>query len=184
MENIQEKYKRLRSSIKQGDTILFHGTGIIAKIIQEGDNDAYFNHIGIVVEIAGVLYIIDSNAPGVHPERLSVRIAKYAAGDGDFVIKRSQKTVKQITTALYNVQQTLEQQGTVSYDFINGAKSLSNRYFKTQFKIKPKANAMICSMFVYPYQLELDMIYPRSFEKTLFFPQDSIRFEKNTINII
>ena len=182
-EDIQEKYSRLRSSIKHGDVILFHGTEALAKIIQESDSDAYFNHIGIVGEMSGVLFIVDSNAPGVHPERLSVRINRYAESGGDFAIRRSKKTSEEIDTAFYNVMNTLEKEGEVKYDFVNGLKSLLNRRFKTKFKINPKEDRMICSMFVYPYLLELEMVRVFLFNNTLFFPQDAIRYGINSLDI-
>jgi hypothetical protein len=37
METIQAQYNRIRSEIKHGDLMLFHGTGIVAGIIQNCD---------------------------------------------------------------------------------------------------------------------------------------------------
>jgi hypothetical protein len=182
--SIVYKYNSNRHLIKQGDIILFHGNKAISKIIRECDGDAYWNHIGIVADIAGVLFIIDSNAPGVHPERLSVRIRKYDNADGDFMIIRSHKSELEINKALNNVLNNLEKVGNVKYDYINGIKSLLNRYFKTKFKIKIKHDALICSMFAYPYELELDAIYPATFEESLFFPQDTIRYKKSFIIVV
>lgn len=182
-ENILEKYARLRSLIKQGDVILFHGHTALAKLIQEADSDAYWNHIGIVMEVAGVLFIVDSNAPGVHPERLSVRMKYYAKNGGDFAVKRSMKTEVEINKALFNVLNLLEEEGEVKYDFINGLKSMLNRRFNTNFKLKLNKNRVICSMFAYPYEIELDMVKSRSFYKSLFFPEDTIRYAKNMIHV-
>lgn len=180
--SITEKYNKIRSSIKHGDTILFHGEKIISNIINTADN-SYWNHIGIILEVSGVLFIIDSNAGGVQPERLSVRIKSYEDHNGDFKIRRSMKPIESINTALYNVMQNLEDTGVVKYDFINGAKSLVNRFFKTKLKIKEKTNVKICSMFVKPYEVELDMIFNRINPDSLFFPQDFKRYEKNVNHV-
>lgn len=180
MENIKEKYTRLRGKIEQGDLILFHGKKALARIIQESDDDAYYNHIGVVGEIAGALFIIDSNANGVKPDRLSDRIYKYE--DGDFIILKPKATKKDIDSALSKLLKKADIKK-YKYDFFNGAKALFNRWFGFNFKTHENPNRKICSMFVLPYALELDMVFPLNNMNNLFFPQDYIRNEKSVFII-
>ena len=42
-------------------------------------------------------------------------------------------------------------------------------------KPKKPAQIFICSMFVLPYSLELDIVYPLSDMNDLFYPQDYVR---------
>lgn len=167
---IKEKYARLRPQMKEGDLIVFRGRKLISKIIQESDSDAYYNHIGVIGDICGSLFIIDSNGNGVHPERLSERVLGYS----DFTIIRSEKskpTIDKYLQILLKKQDDTE----IKYDFVNGAKALFNRWFKLNFKTKKVYNRDICSMFVLPYALNLEMVYPLEDMNNLFFPQDYIR---------
>jgi len=172
METISEKYKRLRSSIKQGDLIIFHGEKALARIIQESDSDAYYNHIGVIGEIAGALFIIDSNANGVEPARLSKRVLSY--DNGDFSILKPLKNKTEINFQLFLLLRKIDD-SKIKYDFINGLKALLNRWIKTSFKTHNKNDRKICSMFVYEYAVNLDMIHPMLDKNNLFFPQDYIR---------
>ena len=167
---IKEKYARLRPVMKQGDLIVFRGRKLLSKIIQESDSDAYYNHIGIIGEIGGALFIIDSNGNGVHPERLSERVLGYS----DFTIIRSDKKQKEINESLKNLLKK-QDETEIKYDFVNGSKALFNRWFKLNFKTKKVYNRDICSMFVLPFALELEMVFPLTNMNNLFFPQDYIR---------
>jgi len=167
---IIEKYARLRPLMKEGDLIVFRGRKLISKIIQESDSNAYYNHIGVIGDICGSLFIIDSNGNGVHPERLSERVLGYS----DFSILRSEKskaTIDKYLKDLLKKQDDIE----IKYDFVNGAKALFNRWFRLNFKTKKVYNRDICSMFVLPYALNLEMVYPLKDMNNLFFPQDYIR---------
>jgi hypothetical protein len=179
-ESISEKYYRLRPLIKEGDLILFHGKKALARTIQESDSDAYLNHVGVVGEMGKALFIIDSNANGVHPERLSERVLSY--DDGDFIILRSEKSnyaIQKAFSKLMKRQESIK----IKYDFKNGFIALINRWFKTKFKTKLQSDRNICSMFVLPYALELEMVLPLENMNNLFFPQDYIRQLNNAIII-
>lgn len=167
---IKEKYDRLRPIMKQGDLIVFRGRKLLSKIIQESDSNAYYNHIGVVGEISGALFIIDSNGNGVHPERLSERVLGYS----DFTIIRSDKDQHIIDEALKKILKK-QDETVIKYDFINGTKALFNRWFKLNFKTRKVYNRDICSMFVLPFALELEMVLPLTDMNNLFFPQDYIR---------
>jgi hypothetical protein len=167
---IKEKYDRLRPIMKQGDLIVFRGHKLLSKIIQEADRDAYYNHVGVIGEISGALFIIDSNGNGVHPERLSERVLGYS----DFTIIRSDKDENIIGRALKNLLKK-QDDTEIKYDFVNGAKAVFNRWFRLNFKTKKVYNRDICSMFVLPFALELEMVLPLKEMNNLFFPQDYIR---------
>ena len=171
-----DKYAEIRHLVKQGDLILFHGHSAVSRIIQEADDDAYWNHIGVVGEIAKSLFIIDSNAFGVKPERLSSRVRKYESGD--FLVIRSTKKIKEIATAL---EKLLKYSDThkIKYDYKNGIKALLNRFFFTSFEVHQTKDRKICSMFVYEYAVELDMIHNVIDNDRLFFPEDYIRYKKD-----
>ena len=175
---IIEKYARLRPEIHQGDLILFRGHKLLSKIIQESDSDAYYNHVGVVGNICGALFLIDSNGNGVHPERLSERIEGYS----DFTIVRSTKTQHLINKSLSKI---LKKQDSVKikYDFINGAKAVLNRWFGFKLKTTKIYNRDICSMFVLPYAVDLEMIFVLEDMNNLFFPQDYVRQINKAIKI-
>jgi hypothetical protein len=175
---IKEKYARLRPDIQQGDLILFRGHKLISKIIQESDSDAYYNHVGVVGKICGAVFIIDSNANGVHPERLSSRIEEYS----DFTIIRSYKNYRAINKSLGKLLKR-QDETEIKYDFINGAKALFNRWFGLNLKTKKVYNRDICSMFVLSFALDLEMVFPLNDMNDLFFPQDYYR-QINKANIV
>jgi hypothetical protein len=178
MQTIKEKYSKLHPQIKNGDVILFRGERALAKIIQECDSNAYYNHVGIVLKVSGALFIIDSNANGVEPARLSERINKYV----DFDVLRPTESEELIELALQGI---LKKQDVVKikYDYINGLKAMLNRKFKTRFETHIENYRNICSMFVLPYALELKMVNIPIDMNNLFFPQDYIRY-KNKYKII
>jgi hypothetical protein len=172
METLAEKYTRLRPEIKQGDLILFHGKKALARTIQKFDSNAYYNHVGVVGEIAGALFIIDSNAPGVNPARLSHRVLSYE--EGDFSVLRPIKRKRDVYYNLHMLLKTIDNSD-VKYDYFNGFKAMLNRRFGFKFKTHLIKDRKICSMFVYEYALSLDMIRPMKDSNKLFFPQDYIR---------
>lgn len=171
-ENIFEKYKRLRPLIKDGDLILFHGTGFIAKIIQSCDR-SYYNHIGVVFEKCGALYILDANANGVQADRLSKRIEKYK--DGNFTIIKPLKTNDEIQLELTKLLKRSDEKW-IKYDFYNGIKELLNRKFNWNLKINFDENHDICSDFVSQYQYNLGLYNEHYKSIRICFPQDTIRY--------
>lgn len=108
--SIQDKYTQSRPFIKNGQLILFRGTGLLAKAIQYFD-EAYYNHIGIVWEANGRLFILDSNAAGVHPDFLSDRINEYA----DFCLIELTKTPEDISAKLNQIMD--KGQAGIKYNF-------------------------------------------------------------------
>lgn len=169
---ILEKYERIRPFIKHGDIILFHGKGLLARTIQNCDS-AYWNHVGVIVEVNGALFIVDSNASGVQADRLSWRINKYKRGDFAIIQPDIDKTVVD-----YHMTQLLKRSDNtwIKYDFFNGAKELLNRKFNLGLKIVPTEKRDICSDWIRRYAEGIDVV-TEVFRKTLLvFPQDYDRY--------
>jgi hypothetical protein len=75
MSGEKSKYESLRNQLQEGDLVLFRYKSIIGKAVQLTDR-AYYDHIGIVFQWEGRLFIIDSNAGGTKPRFLSSCISK------------------------------------------------------------------------------------------------------------
>ena len=180
MDTIKEKYHRLRSLIADGDIVLFHGTGIMANIIQNCDK-AYYNHVGVVFKKCESLYIVDANENGVQADRLSRRINKYVGGD--FTIIKPLNTNQEIQTALTKLLKRSDDK-TILYDFMNGGKELLNRKFGWSLKVDLDESHDICSDFVSQYQLDLGLVNEDFKKIRIAFPQDSIRYKTDLVLVI
>lgn len=173
--DILEKYNRLRPSLQHGDLMLFHGKGVMATIIQNCDK-SYWNHIGVVIEINGAFFIVDSNASGVQADRLSWRIRKYK--DGDFAIIKPTCSKALLNEHLSKLLRRSDIKW-VKYDFWNGGKELLNRKFGWNLKVGKDSERDICSDYVSEYALALNMVNKKAFEKLrVAFPEDYERFLK------
>jgi hypothetical protein len=181
METITEKYSRVRQYIKDGDIVLFHGRGLVASIIQNCDS-SYFNHVGIVFEKLGALYIVDANENGVQADRLSFRIKKYSP-NGDFTILKPTATNEEIQKSLTKILKRSDEK-TIKYDFWNGFKELMNRRFGWNLKVDLDESHDICSDYVSTYQVELKMVSDEFLKLRIAFPQDSIRYMTDNVIII
>jgi len=181
MEDINQKYRRLRSLINDGDLILFHGTGIVARTIQAADS-SYYNHIGVVFKKCGALYIVDANEDGVQADRLSRRIHKYRKG-GDFTIVKPLRTSQEIETALTRLL-TRSDEKTIKYDFANGFKELLNRRFGWSLVLSADDNRDICSDFVSQYQIDLDIVVEEFKHLRIAFPEDTIRYKNDYVLVV
>lgn len=176
MKTIQEKYQATRKFIKDGDLILFRGTRLLARIIQNCDS-AYFNHIGIVYESHGALFIIDSQSSGVVSDRLSKRISDY--NGGDFCVIQSRD---EISDQALDALMMRQDEKNILYDYGNGFKELLNRKFGWNLKIKPSEKRDICSDFVYEYATRNKMIY--QFKNRVAFPMDYIRHRNKDTTVV
>lgn len=168
--DIVKKYNSLRPQITNGCLILFHGTGFVAKVIQKADN-AYWNHVGVVVESNGSLFIVDANADGVQADRLSWRIGKYKKG-GDFtIIKPLNYNVMEMTALLKRSDDLW-----IRYDFKNGIKELFNRRFGMNLKIKLNDSHSICSHNVAQYAINIGIVTDEFKSLRIAYPEDYIRY--------
>jgi hypothetical protein len=173
METILDKYDRIRPSLRGGELFLIEGIRPISDVIRSSD-DCKYTHVLLVVKMYDTFYCVDSNATGVKPDRLSFRMASYMP-DGNFTVKRSTKKQREIDIAVATHLKNTDYE--IKYDYWNGFKSLLNRKFKLNLSINPKKDRMICSEFVRPYAVALEMIYNVEIYNSLFFPQDYIRYE-------
>lgn len=99
-----EKYVIIRDEICNGDIILTRGTSWLSKTIRFFDK-SYYNHAGVVMKANDRLFIVDSNAGGVKPEFLSVRLKD----NEDFcIIRPSFWAQKEIDRALNQWLDTVE----------------------------------------------------------------------------
>ncbi len=178
METIKEKYDRVRHLIKDGDVILIHGTALISKLEKICDN-AYITHVGGIIEHNGALGVIDAECNGVQWDRLSKRIFSYKPY-GDFMILRSTKSLKEISTAQATLLERSDDKW-LKYDFGNGAKELINRFCKNHninfnLKIKLSASEFICSTEIAKFSTDLDMVTNKFKELPIQFPEDYRRY--------
>lgn len=180
METIKEKYARLRPKMEDGDLILFHGTGLLARIIQWCDK-SYYNHVGVVFRKLSAMYIVDSNESGVQADRLSMRIEKYK--NGDFSLVKPLRPDKEIQYELYQLLKRSDDKW-IRYDFYNGAKELANRAFGWNLKITLDENRDICSDFVSDYMIKLGMLNEDFKKVRIAFPQDIIRYKTEFVLVI
>lgn len=174
METINEKYQRVRGQINDGDFIIFSGTGFVASVIREADDDSYASHIGRVVKLRNRYLIVDSNARGNHPEWLSTRIDSYNKYS-DFCVVRSNLSEDIISHDVINFINQSDDERT-RYDFTNGIKELLNRSFGFRLKIKLNNRENICSQSVRKSFEALNMGTLQFTLLSIAFPQDYIRF--------
>lgn len=171
-EKIKDKYQRIRPYIKDGDLIIFHGRSLLSRLIQWADG-AHYNHIGVVINKFGALYIVDSNASGVQADRLSWRIGKYRGGD--FAVIQSITTDMELKYELHRLLNKSDEKW-IKYDYLNGIKELCNRAFGTNFRITKRDEHDICSDYVSEYAVGLKMVTEDFTKRPIQFPQDYIRY--------
>ena len=179
-----EKYYSLRPQINDGDLILFRGTSIVSRTIQNCDH-AYWNHVGVVVEKHGALFIVDANANGVQADRLSFRIQGYAKGkDEDFMVIHP--TAVPLKKSIY-MRKLLRRSDIkwIHYDFRNGIKELLNRKFGWNLKISMRDEHAICSSNDAEYAINIEIVTEEFKNLRIAFPQDYIRYmNKENVRII
>ena len=100
---IPEKYTELKNKIQNGDLILYHGTGFLAKAIEYFDSATY-NHVGVVWKPEDVdrILTMDMWSDGLDCLPLSRRMEGYA----DFCILRPKVKSEIIQSA---IQSAIEQ---------------------------------------------------------------------------
>lgn len=184
MSIIEEKYRRNRHLIKDGDLILFHGNGFVATVIRSSDKEpdgswAKHSHIGIVFEKHGALFILDANANGVQADRLSWRVRKYHK-DGDFTVIHPLATEEKVGEEMSKLLSRSDSKW-IKYDIKNGLKELCNRRFGWNLKTSLRSEHFICSTNDAEYAANLNMVTDEFKNKTIVFPQDYIRY-RSTYN--
>lgn len=167
--SINEKYAQIRPEITDGCLFLMSKPKMLSKIIRWVDNSE-FSHVGLVFTKAGRNFIIDSNANGVHPELLSVRVNEC----DNFCIIKPLCDAETIEDNLVNSFKRAETG--INYDFSNGIKESINRKFGTKFKITLRDMHDICSDWVEQTAINQKMVTNLPL---LPFPQDYLRYRSN-----
>ena len=179
MKAIQQKYKRARPYLKNGDVILFQGTGMLAETIQYFTGGRW-NHVGIIwVALNHRVFIIDSNAPGVHPDFLSTRINAYH----DFEIVRFGRTIEAKETALCYIMDKADEDN-IKYNFLRLLRIAIRDSFHVDLKWMDQKGRDICSQFVQIYCQQLNvvslenipLITPMDFDRKLDWNEGRILF--------
>ncbi len=175
---IQEKYRRLRPMINNGDIILVRGYSLLAKAIQWGDSkdgeNAYWNHALVVFKVGDRLLAIQSMAHGVEPDFLSTELM----ANEDFMILRPlfpQDLIDDCVNASFS-----KAESGIPYNVWMLPKVLF--YRKSGWDIKrlgenPAKN--ICSVFAfwtYGQLLPLKCYSQYVIKQDFITPQDAIRF--------
>lgn len=181
---IQEKYDRDRHLLKNGDLILFSGTGPVAKIIRWCDRNkdgskAKHSHIGVIIEKHGALFIVDANASGVQADRLSYRVKGYHK-EASFTVIRSNKPPTHLDYQMGLLLHKSDDKW-IKYDFKNGIKELANRRFGWHLPIYLNDNKDICSDYVSRFAVDLMMVTKGFMDKKIVFPEDYMRY-KDSLN--
>lgn len=144
MSKALDKYNGVRSEINNGDVILFRGTSMLSKTIQYCDK-AYYNHAGLVMRLGSRLLILDSNAHGVRPDFLSMRMDEYI----DFCVVRINNGLSQMMIdSCVNRVIDRSESSLIKYDFALLPRVAIARKFGYDIKnLGEKENRDICSMF-------------------------------------
>ena len=176
MENIRDKYARLRPQIKNGSIILVRGRRILPRIIEWADK-AYYSHALVVFKMGDRLLAIQSMADGVGPSFLSTEVF----ANIDFCILNpvigqvSQARVNRCVETVFN-----KAESGIPYDIAELPKILLREKLGINIKNiqgNPKQN--ICSVFAgitYGGLLPLKCYRSPFTRKGYLTPQDLIRY--------
>lgn len=165
--DIQEKYKKARPFLKNGDIILFRGNFLLAKAIRFFDS-AYYTHIGVVLKVEDRFLILDSNSKGVKPDFLSERMNSYV----DFCILSPIRTNAQIDISLNKALERGDHR--TKYDFLLLLRIALVKKLGINLTGLGSPKRDICSEFVQFYTDCLNIICYKN--DTLITPQDFIRY--------
>jgi hypothetical protein len=165
--NIQEKYDSLRDQLLEGDIVLFKGSNRIMPTLISFFDDAYYTHAGVIFEAHQRKMIIDSNAKGVRPDFLSLRMKE---GYGDFCIIRP---VKPELMAVYRALQRGDT-GT-KYDFLLLLRIAIIKKLGINLTGLGSKDRDVCSEFARFYS----EYYGNTFSKNLITPHDFVRLVGN-----
>jgi len=187
METIQEKYERLRPQIGNGCLGVMSKNALISKVILKHDRNpdrskAEFSHVFSIFEsdLNGEkrLFVLDANPGGVKPAFLSDRIRDC----NNFLIIKplcSQDVIEKALSTSFDRAQT-----GIKYDYKNAIKEGLNRRYGFSLNIKKEANKDICSEWTETQAITQDMVTEPFKSLKLTFPQDYIRYNKESTTLI
>ncbi len=162
--------------LKSGDIVLFRGTSLLSRSIQYFDK-AYYNHIGIIDKHRNDFIIIDSNAQGVKPDWLSLRLGEYI----DACVIRPIRPQHELDWAIEDVSRKAAKG--IKYDYALLPRIAISRKFGVEVKRLGSDKRDICSEFVKRYTSVLGI---ECYNKEGWItPQDFLRYlNPNEIEII
>lgn len=171
-------YLEIRNDIKDGDIILWKGTGILARSIQYFDN-AKYNHISVVKWVGKRLLNVDMWYQGIEINPLSRRmIYDYK----EFCIIRPKgNSAEEINIAIENILQKLE--ALRKYDYFLLPRIAF--YKKTGINLIKlgRNDRYICSELIQTYTNDLRKTNYKDIE--LITPQDFLRYlDENNLELL
>jgi hypothetical protein len=179
MKKILVKYNDNKYTLKHGDIILYHGTGLLAKAIQWTDK-CYYNHIGIIIKLGGKLFTLDMWYSGILNGKLVIcPLSERIKDFEEFCILRPKFTSSEIERSV-NIALDYLDYG-VEYDRLKLIKVLFKKKLGITIK-KEKEKKFICSEFVQKYTNSLDnKTYSKLKDIT---PSDFLRYIDNNYTIM
>ena len=172
-----KEYYNVRSEFKDGDIVLYRGSGFMSNSINYFDN-SYYNHIGIAKWIGNRLFTIDMWTQGIEIVPLSRRIKTY----NEFcIIRVKDKSIDFIDKSIDSIFEKVERD--TKYDYFLLPRIAF--YKKTGIDLvgMGKRNRFICSELCqyFTNNLEIDCYK----NVNLITPQDFIRkADKNQVEIL
>ena len=169
---IEEKYKKLRGNIPDGAIILFKGKGLMPTLIGYFD-DAYWTHAGVAFWSNGRLMVLDSNARGVKPDFMSVRIGEYY----DISVLSIRKNKSVIKWGMEYIFQEAEKG--IKYDFLTLVRIAAKRKFAVDLKNLGSEDRDVCSEFARRLTMVCGVkCYSKAIRglESFISPQDFVRF--------
>lgn len=175
MGNIKDKYKSIRSELKNGDIILYSADSAASHWIRYFDN-AYFTHIGIIWLFGTRVFTLDMWPKGLCLVPASKRVSEHL----DFAILRPTNRTD-IDNAIIESLKMWE--GNVKYDyFILLRIALKKKTGLDLFQFIESKKKMICSEFVQWYCQQIGIDCYNNLE--LITPQDFVRNKNNQLTLI
>lgn len=194
MNDIREKYTQYRKQAKDGDILLWHGSGVMARIIRACDtwylNDAgekildraYYTHASIVLWGRGErLQNADSWSNGVDIVPLSDRIDFY----NDFCVLRPkmQHVLSADDQMKVGIDFIMDKwQDHVKYDYMLLPRIALIKKTGIDITGLGKKQKVICSEFTRDFTFSLAI--KDYFRRELFTPQDHIRFNAGSFEVL
>ena len=166
------KYTEIRDQIKNGDIVLYRGTGFLAKSIQYFDK-AYYNHAGVVWRPEGEgidkILTFDMWTDGLDCIPLSRRMEDYA----DFCIIRPNVSQSTINSALAHVLENWEGRD-INYNYMLLLRIAMIKKTGIDMTGLGNKNKFICSQFA---QFYTDLLGESTYSNiNLITPEDFRRY--------
>lgn len=160
-------YYNIRKEFKDGDMVLYRGSGLMSKSIQFFDK-AYYNHISIVKCVGERLFTVEMWSHGIQFIPLSRRIDSY---DEFCIVRIKNKSQEQFLSAIDGLLEKIERDEKYDYELLLRIAF----YKKTGIDLVNlhKNNTFICSELA---QLFTDDLGAECYKEVeLITPQDFLR---------